>query len=217
MERFFLLNSQFRCLEPQTNCVYISRHVIFDEHEFPFATDATHTISSVQEPSYSTSFLDAYEWLNSVHTSFNQAMPNTSVPVSLAIILVTKPTITVLPITNISSPSLAKSTSTTLTPNPSFPSSLPSAIDLTNQVFVVLPIPSHSTSSQPMHPHSTLIPDPISTFPPPAAHTPLLPRNNIHGMITCAKLKQNPSLALHVSSTSPTEPKTLKSPLKQPK
>ena len=68
-----------------------------------------------------------------------------------------------------------------------------------------------------MHPHSTLIPDPISSSPPPVAHTPLLPRNNIHGMITCAKLKQNPSLALHVSSTSPIEPKTLKSALKRPK
>ena len=112
---------------------------------------------------------------------------------------------------------LAKSAPTTITLDPSFPSSLPSTPDLTNQVFVDLPIPSHSTSSQPSHPHSTLIPDPISPSPPLVAHTPFLLRNNIHGMITCAKLKQNPSLALHVSSTSLTEPKTLKSALKQPK
>ena len=40
------LHKGYRCLEPQTNCVYTIKHVIFDEHEFLFAT---HTISSVQE------------------------------------------------------------------------------------------------------------------------------------------------------------------------
>lgn len=26
----------YRCLDPNTGCVYISRHVVFDEHIFPF-------------------------------------------------------------------------------------------------------------------------------------------------------------------------------------
>ena len=60
-------------LNLKTNHVYIFRHVIFDEHEFPFVIQATHIVFFAQEPSYITSSPDANEWLHASNIPFNQA------------------------------------------------------------------------------------------------------------------------------------------------
>ena len=72
----------------QIMSTYISRHVIFDEHEFPFAIQATRIVFFVQEPSYITSSPDANEWLHASHIPFNQATTSTSTLVPPAIILI---------------------------------------------------------------------------------------------------------------------------------
>ena len=39
------LHKRFRCLDHHTQCMYISRHVVFDETVFPFATSSSSSIS----------------------------------------------------------------------------------------------------------------------------------------------------------------------------
>jgi hypothetical protein len=45
----------YRCLDPQNNRVYISRHVIFDETQFPAKTDLLHLNCSGPPPGYALS------------------------------------------------------------------------------------------------------------------------------------------------------------------
>ena len=68
------------------------------------------------------------------------------------------------------------------------------------QLFVDLPIPPPSLLPQCTHPNFTPVVDLIDPSYLPKHHTPLLPSNNTHGMVTHAKLRQDPSLALHVSN-----------------
>lgn len=48
----------YQCLNPETNKVYISRHVVFDEQQFSFKTSITHA------PTNAKSFLEATEFLD---------------------------------------------------------------------------------------------------------------------------------------------------------
>lgn len=56
------LHKGYRCLNPQTKRVYISRHVIFDESVFPFA-DNNSLISPMEETGHIVEFPSCDEWL----------------------------------------------------------------------------------------------------------------------------------------------------------
>ena len=74
------LHKGHHCLYPQTNQVYICRHVIFDELEFSFA-NKTSTISILQKQIQMTIFPNLDEWFHLSNVDPTQPIlpPNISI------------------------------------------------------------------------------------------------------------------------------------------
>lgn len=69
------LHKGYRCLDPITHNIYISCHVVFNEHVFPFGPTKKPLFNNVQDSLHLTKFLDADEWLQAPMTS-NKGRPN---------------------------------------------------------------------------------------------------------------------------------------------
>ena len=48
---YSLNHKGYKCLDPTTNCIYIARNVVFDEHVYPFATSSNHPVIPLVPPS----------------------------------------------------------------------------------------------------------------------------------------------------------------------
>ncbi|XP_070672688.1 retrovirus-related Pol polyprotein from transposon RE1 isoform X1 [Malus domestica] len=83
---YSLQHKGYRCLDPITSRIYISRHVVFDEHSYPFQSLQISSSSSGSSSSTSSSFLDLHfhkHFSSSPNASTSSAPRCSSAPTSI--------------------------------------------------------------------------------------------------------------------------------------
>jgi len=166
----------YRCLDPQTNRVYISRHVVFDELNFP-AQDALITTSNtrpLQHNSPPSSDSTQTGIISNTLSPVSATLPNTLSPVSAT-----------LPSFSIPNPSTSDHDYL-----PPFPATTSPNINTPTDLSIseIHSEPSHFTS--PPHINTTPIPDPIS------------PDSNLEPHSVSASPTQQPDLTSTVPHSS---------------
>jgi hypothetical protein len=210
----------YLCLDPNSNRLYTSRHVIFDETTFPF-----HHVSPTSSPSSTSSTPNP--WLSNL--LFFQACPHASILGPHPSSLLTNPSIlgphpsTISPHTpNPSHPlSLSNTPHTAHNPFSPFPQTLPEPIEPNEPIIPsALPGPSSQTLTDHIQPNEPLIPpalpDPPLPNPIPSSSSLAPPPSptNTHPMVTRSKNGISKKKLLHTTTTKPppdylqTEPPT---------
>ncbi|ERN18214.1 hypothetical protein AMTRI_Chr09g18920 [Amborella trichopoda] len=174
----------YRCLDPAIGCIFLSRHVVFDESQFPFATSAPlNSINNHTQTSHTSSVvigpLHVPHGSSPSHVHASSPVPTTSNsppnPPNTSHSPRTNSTPNNLP-TTLHSPSLQHIASTAHDPSDTTTSNI--SLSLSTQPFVP-PNNINASSTQPStHPMITRSPDGtrykrvllFTLYPMPAAH-----------------------------------------------
>ena len=240
------LHKGYRCLQPETNRVYISRHVVFDENYLPFKKLTS--FFNVQEHSTLTTFPQQDEWLPKNSPNCENLNDSRAVKVNNCKgATISTPHVQFMPHKDVNLDNNSNATSPIISdfPQDNLEDNLNSATphDKSEAIPNILESPhamqplttndSNSSSS-----HATEPPNlsrntdnsPATNSQPDypdisnrlfvelkIPNTAAEPQSlNTHPMMTRNKLKQNPKLALQASHSREIEPKTLKTALKNP-
>ena len=186
----------YLCLDPNTNRLYTSRHVVFDENTFPFhnipPTSSSSSTSSTPNP-----------WFSNL--LFFQACSHTSILGPHPSSLLTNPSIL----------GPHPSTASNLTLGPTQPLSLPNSPHTTHNLSLAFPpaliepnapnepILPPALPDQPILPPA--LPDPLLSHPNPSSSSlePPPSPTNTHSMITRSKNGISKKKILHTTTTKP--------------